>query len=121
MKKIIIISTAILLFGTILADVLRPNYYVSFNSGELSPFLKYRLDLQKRYMGVEKMQNMIVLPQGGTVRRPGTIYVGDIDEAGASRLIPFEFSTDDAYVLRFSVEKIYFYRTVGGVSGEIAQ
>lgn len=70
-------------------------------------------------MGVEELQNMLVRVQGAAIRRPGTEYVVTISEEGESRLIPFEYSTDDTYVLRFSDEKLYFLRTVSGEPGEI--
>lgn len=47
----------------------------AFNSGELSPLLRYRVDLDKKYLGVETMENFLVKPQGAAVRRPGTYYV----------------------------------------------
>ena len=36
----------------------------AFNSGELSPLLRYRVDLDKKYLGVETMENFLVKPQG---------------------------------------------------------
>lgn len=47
----------------------------AFNSGELCPFIRYRVDLDKKYLGVETMENFLVKPQGAAVRRPGTLYV----------------------------------------------
>ncbi len=54
----------------------------SSNSGELSPLLKYRVDLEIRFMGVETMENMLVKPQGVALRRPGTIFVVDTYSPG---------------------------------------
>lgn len=89
----------------------------SFNSGELSPLLRYRVDLDKKYLGVETMENFLVKPQGTAVRRPGTIYVADAD--GVSHLVSFESSTDDTYVLSFSDSNIWYFRTVSGVAGQV--
>jgi len=50
----------------------------SFNAGELSPLVKYRVDIEKRNSGVEEMENMLVKPQGAAARRPGTEYIGQI-------------------------------------------
>jgi hypothetical protein len=36
----------------------------AFNSGELSLLLRYRVDLDKKYLGVETMENFLVKPQG---------------------------------------------------------
>ena len=85
----------------------------SFNSGELSPLLKYRVDLEKRHMGVENMENMLVKPQGATFRRPGTEYIADVnDSTEAARMIPFEYSDTDTYILVFNDSVIRFFRTV---------
>ena len=89
----------------------------AFNSGELSPLLRYRVDLDKKYLGVETMENFLVKPQGTAMRRPGTIY---IDEAvGVSHLVSFESATDDAYILELSNSLIRYYRCVNGVAGQI--
>lgn len=44
----------------------------SFASGELSPFLKGRTDLDQYYLGCETAENVTVVPQGGLKRRSGT-------------------------------------------------
>lgn len=88
--------------------------YNSFNSGELSPFLMYRVDLQKRVMGVEIMENMYTRPQGVVMRRPGTKYIGEVNDSNEKvRLIPFEYSTTDTYILMFNNEKIGFFGDAG--------
>lgn len=47
----------------------------SFVSGELSPLLKGRVDLSQYYQGVQTAKNLVIVPQGGMKRRPGTEYV----------------------------------------------
>ena len=47
----------------------------SFVSGELSPLLKGRVDLNQYYQGVQTAKNLVIVPQGGMKRRPGTQYV----------------------------------------------
>lgn len=47
----------------------------SFNSGELSPLLKYRVDLKKRTDGMETAENVLVKVQGEIDRRPGTEFI----------------------------------------------
>jgi len=54
----------------------------AFNSGELSPLLRYRVDLDKKYLGVETMENFLVKPQGAAVRRPGTKFIAEAFSAG---------------------------------------
>lgn len=47
----------------------------SFTSGVLSPLLKGRIDLAQYYQGLEVGENIILLPQGGLRRRPGTQFI----------------------------------------------
>jgi hypothetical protein len=60
----------------------------SFVSGELSPLLKGRVDLDQYYQGMETAENVLIVPQGGLKRRAGTQHV-DV----AEKIIkPFIFS-----------------------------
>jgi hypothetical protein len=87
--------------------------FVALNSGELTPLLKYRTDLEKRQMGVETLTNFVVKQQGAAFRRSGTEYIGEINDVNyAARMMPFEYSTSDTYVLVFNKDTIAFYRTV---------
>jgi len=109
MKKAVFFSIIIFCSMVVAAPL-----FNSFNSGALTPLLKYRVDLQKRQMGSETMENMLVKVQGAVFRRPGTEYIGDVNDSNTpSRLLPFEYSDTDAYVLDFSHNSIGFYRTVG--------
>ncbi|MFN9542123.1 MAG: hypothetical protein ACK59B_02910, partial [Alphaproteobacteria bacterium] len=75
----------------------------SFAGGELSPRLYGRSDLQKYASGAELVSNFVVRPEGGLVRRHGTRFAGAArDATGPSRLIPFVFSTVQAYMLEFA-------------------
>ena len=47
----------------------------SFASGELSPLILGRTDLDQYYKGAENAQNVVIVPQGGVKRRPGTQFV----------------------------------------------
>lgn len=47
----------------------------SFVSGELSPLVKGRTDLDQYYQGVENADNVLIVTQGGLKRRAGTQYV----------------------------------------------
>ena len=49
----------------------------SFASGELSPLLKGRTDLEQYYAGLATAENVVIVPQGGMKRRPGTEHIGD--------------------------------------------
>tara|TARA_E500000318_G_scaffold99094_1_gene100926 strand:- start:1208 stop:3724 length:2517 start_codon:yes stop_codon:yes gene_type:complete len=52
----------------------------NFVSGELSPLLKGRTDINQYYQAVEKAENVVIVPQGGLRRRPGTAFVGSVVE-----------------------------------------
>ena len=77
-------------------------YTTAFNSGELSPNMDGRTDLQIYKKGVSHLENFTILPQGGVERRPGTEFIAKTNNgngSAAARLIPFEFSTDVVYVV----------------------
>ena len=71
----------------------------AFNSGELSPILRGRYDFDKYGLGCSYLSNFIVLPQGGVSNRPGTRFIDTVP--GACRLVPFNYSTTDSYILVF--------------------
>ena len=81
----------------------------NFQSGELSPRLEGRIDLQKYQSGVQQLTNMLVFPQGGATRRPGTYYAGSSKSNGKVRLIPFEFSDEQAYIIELGANYMRFY------------
>ncbi len=83
---------------------------VALNAGELDPLLHARVDLQKFASGCRRMLNMLPTSQGAAVRRPGTLFVAETKSSGAARLVPFEFSTVQAYVLEFGNLYVRFYR-----------
>jgi hypothetical protein len=83
----------------------------SLSGGELSPRLQDRADLQVFYEGAAVLENLIVLREGGAIRRPGTEFVGLCRlQSQASRLIPFIKSDQDALVCEFSSTRVGFRR-----------
>lgn len=79
----------------------------NFTAGELSPRLEGRTDVNKYFNGCKKLQNFVLHPHGGASRRPGTKYVNTVkDSANFTRLIPFEFNVEQAYILEFG--NLYF-------------
>ena len=89
------------------------NIQTDFTSGEIDPKLRARLDLQQYYKALSTAQNVVVQPQGGITRRPGLQYIGTISggaPASGVRLVPFEFSTTDSYMLLFVNERMYIYK-----------
>ena len=47
-------------------------FQTNFSVGELDPLLRARTDLQQYKNALDTAQNVIVQPQGGIRRRPGT-------------------------------------------------
>lgn len=84
---------------------------LAFNGGQLSPKLKYRIDLDRRSTACEELENMMVSPRGRAYKRVGTEMIDDANCTDNVRLIPFEYSTNDAYVLEFTHNSIGFFRT----------
>tara|TARA_X000001382_G_scaffold83083_1_gene58746 strand:+ start:3719 stop:5806 length:2088 start_codon:yes stop_codon:yes gene_type:complete len=82
-------------------------YQSNFTIGEIDPLLRGRVDIEQYYSSVEKAKNVIFEPQGGFSRRPGLRYIADytssIGVTGAIRLIPFEYSSGQTYLLVFTL------------------
>jgi len=88
----------------------------NFTGGELSPRLDGRNDLAKYPTGCKTLENMIVYPHGSAARRSGTQFVAEVkDSSKQTRLIPFEFSTTQTYMLEFGEQYIRFYKDNGQI------
>ncbi len=88
----------------------------SFTGGELSPLAAARVDAQRYYSSATTLENMIALPQGPAVRRPGTIYAGTTRGNVTARLLPFRYSAADCYVLEFTAAHLRVWRNHGLVT-----
>ena len=84
----------------------------SFITGELDPLLRARVDLQQYTNALAKATNVVVQPQGGIRRRPGLKHIVELPSAAADgvRLVPFEFSVDDSYMLCFTNLRMYILK-----------
>lgn len=86
----------------------------NFNGGEFSPLLYGRVDIDRYNTGLARCLNYVPTIQGGLMRRPGTYYVHEVrNSANKSRLVRFEFSTEQAYILEFAGGYIRFYKDQG--------
>jgi hypothetical protein len=71
-----------------------------------------RSDLQKYVNSAKTIENLTCFKHGGVTRRAGTRFVDETkDSSKKSRLIPFEFSTVQSYILEFGDLYIRIYRT----------
>ena len=88
----------------------------NFTGGELSPRLDGRNDLTKYPTGCKTLENFVVFPHGSAARRSGTQFVAEIKDSSAkTRLIPFEFSTTQTYMMEFGNQYIRFYKDNGQI------
>lgn len=89
-------------------------FQTNFSVGELDPLLRARTDLQQYQNALEEATNVIVQPQGGLRRRDGLEFITDFGSSFTKfKMIPFEFSVADSYLLVFVVGRIYIYK--GGI------
>ena len=88
----------------------------SFVSGEFSAKMDGRSDFDKYSSGTKTLENFLIHPQGAATRRVGTQYIAEVkDSSKKTRLIPFEFSTTQTYVLEFGDQYIRFYKDKGQI------
>ncbi len=88
----------------------------SFAKGELSPQAAARADLAAYDAGAARIENFIVQVTGGVTRSPGTRYVATTKHpARASILVPFVFSTRQAYMIELGDRYARFYMNGGQI------
>ena len=88
----------------------------SFVSGEFSPKMDGRTDFEKYSSGAKTLENFLVHPQGAATRRVGTQFIAEVKSSAAkTRLIPFEFSTTQTYILEFGNTYIRFFKDKGQI------
>ena len=88
----------------------------SFVSGELGSKLDGRTDFAKYNTGAKTLQNFLIHPQGSATRRVGTQFIAEVkDSSKKTRLIPFEFSTTQTYILEFGDQYMRVYKDKGQV------
>ena len=86
----------------------------NFTTGEVDPLLRSRIDINQYTNALDKARNVLIQPQGGLERRPGLQYIDEIPSAASpqngTRLISFEFSTTQSYMLLFVNNRMYVYK-----------
>ena len=83
-----------------------------FTRGELDPKLRARTDIDQYSSGLTTARNVSIQPQGGAKRRDGTKFIATLDSGAgtAVRMVPFEFSVSDSYMLVFTPGKMYVFK-----------
>jgi len=88
---------------------------VSFNAGELSSKMDSRIEQEKYAFGCRTLENFIATIYGAVERRPGLEYVATQKSNSAKgRVVGFEHSVDDTYILLFENQRLQFF--TGGAS-----
>ena len=88
----------------------------SFSGGELKPSLHQRVDINKYGVGCKVILNFFVHASGGISNRAGTTYINRAKFSDKNtRLIEFEFNTEQAYALEFGHEYMRVIKDGGHV------
>jgi hypothetical protein len=92
------------------------NYTQAFNGGELSANIDGRSDFDVYRVGCKKLDNFVVLQQGGVERRAGTEFVAKTGTDGSkpARMIEFDFSSDVFYVIELGTDYAKVHYTSNG-------
>lgn len=84
---------------------------MTFSGGELAPSLRARADLAKYANGLALCENFLIRPQGGAYNRAGLRYIATVgDSSKKARLIPFQFSSEESFLLLFEENTIRFIK-----------
>jgi hypothetical protein len=88
----------------------------SFVSGEFSAKLDGRTDFEKYNSGVKTLENFLIHPQGAATRRVGTQFISEVKTSSLkTRLIPFEFNTQQTYIIEAGNQYFRFYKDKGQI------
>lgn len=85
----------------------------NFSGGELSQSLAGRFDLGIYYNGAAWLQNFIATVQGMARFRSGSKFAWNTRDNQEALLIPFEFNTEQAYILEFTHLKMRIFKDGG--------
>lgn len=94
----------------------------NFTAGEISPRLLGRTDIDRYGNAAALLQNAHPVIHGGAKSRPGTLFVATTKYAAKkSRLVPFIYSRDDAYMLEVGDNYLRVFKAGGtNLSTEVA-
>ena len=88
----------------------------AFNAGEISPLMYGRPDINKYRLALQTMLNFKPLVQGGMARREGSVFVAEVKTSSKkTRMVRFEFSTTQAYMIEFGDLYCRFYKDGGRI------
>lgn len=85
----------------------------NFASGELDPLMHFRADTGAYKNGAASLLNALLYSTGGCARRPPTRHCDNL--VGETRLVGFDFSSTERYVLGFSNGRLDVFDTEGAL------
>lgn len=90
--------------------------FANWTAGELSPLLYGRVDFEKYVSGARRIENLIPHPHGPVSRRAGTRFVAEVkNSTKKTYVLPFEFNTEQAYVIEFGHLYMRFFKDGGQI------
>jgi len=98
--------------------------FPSFNGGEIAPELAARLEVAKYHTALKTARNVLLRTAGGAFSRPGFEFIGQAAViADATRVMPFQFSSEQSYVLELGDNNMRVIKDGGYVleAGKVVQ
>lgn len=97
------------------------DFQPSFNSGEISPDVANRTDLDKFRSALLKARNCFVKPYGAVYRRPGTRFVAEAKYPDKKCILhEFDYNATISYLLEIGVGYIRVYKDNTYMNVEVA-
>lgn len=88
----------------------------NFTGGVWSPRLAGRIDLKKYFNAASLLENVITAPHGGAEKRPGLRFCAQAKDSSVKvRMVAFEFSTVQSYIIEFGDLYCRFYMNQGQI------
>jgi len=90
--------------------------HVSFNTGYLGPYMRGRTDLKEYISGALQVNNVIMLPHGGVMRRRGLGFLYEFTglssvDFNKAIMVNYKYNRDQEYLLAFMPNNlIYIFR-----------
>ena len=90
----------------------------NFTAGEISPRLLGRVDIARYSNGAKIIENACPMVYGGVIRRPGSRFITSTKFSNKkSRLIPYVFNKNQAYIIEFGDCYMRVYKDGAQVMG----
>src|SRR3990167_2562058 len=75
---------------------------LTFNRGRISKLALGRVDLDRTRLSAEMQTNWVPRTLGSMMLRPGTQYIGTINNSSTAVLIPFVYSATDTALIELT-------------------